>query len=100
MAIGNNIRLPSFPPSFPGGGRRRKVSKGVDVFQQRFLIDMEEAEPWQKEFIQYHRDETTKESKKKSNIPKRRRAAAAAAAAAGGAGGGAGGGRARESAHP
>ena len=61
MALGN-IRYPSFPPSLPGG-RRRSNNNTVDMLQQQFLMDMEEAEPWQKEFIQFHRDET-KGSKK------------------------------------
>ena len=45
--------------------RSHQQNNNMDIFQQRFLQDMDEAEPWQRELIKFHRDET---DKNKSNI--------------------------------
>ena len=49
--------------------RRRRSSQQnnvVDMWQQRFLLDMDEAEPWQRELIKYHREET--KDKRKADV--------------------------------
>ena len=60
------FRYPSFPPSFPPG-RKRSQNILVDLWQQRFLQDIDEAEPWQKELIQFHRDQT-KDRRKSADV--------------------------------
>ena len=45
-------RMPSL------GRRRSQQTAVVDVWQQRFVLDMEEAEMWQRELIKFYRDET------------------------------------------
>ena len=43
----------------PSLGRRRSQQTAVvDVWQQRYVLDMEEAEMWQRELIKFYRDET------------------------------------------